>query len=635
MRYLKFTPFAFFIAIVITLSSCKKDDESTTTTTTTETYSVLVTNAQDTTVANAVTISYASNVPTVTNPYTANGVTVTTSEGVVTVTSTSTTSINYVITGNASNGSVKINSSTPFGIVLNGADIISQNGPALNLKSSQASSLTLVSNTNNRLIDNATNSVSTENGALYSNGNIVINGNGRLISKGNYAYAFSSRGGIAINGGIISITGAVTSGVHAASYFEMQAGSLAVTSESSGIGVESGFIKNTGGTLTVSSVNDGLFTSYAGSDVNIDPGIYLNGGIITVSTSADAAIAMKSSGAAVINNTDLVRLTTVGIAAPAMTISKNLTITNANMTISTTGTALANSTSTAITSSSGIIVGGNYQQDAGALTINNTGSGAKSLEVTGTTTFNGGTLTATTAGGTFTSGSLSTTANAVVSAGNLNVTGGTLYLRTSGIGAKGLVASTSLNVSGNSTIESITYDDAVSGTASATISNGSIYCYSTAGNGIYSGGTLSISGGQIVSVGYNTAKGGLNSNGNTFNITGGTIMSVGGTSSSPTAATSTQRAVLLTGASGSDQLFHVETAAGNALFTYRMPRTYTQLQMLFSMPELAANTTYSVYTGGSVTGGTNFHNLYTGDTYTRGTLYTTFTTNSILTAASQ
>ncbi|WP_443945737.1 carbohydrate-binding domain-containing protein [Pedobacter sp. AW1-32] len=635
MRYLKFTPFALFIAIVTALSSCKKDDDSTTTTTTTETYSDLVTNTQDTTVTNAVTISYASNVPTVTNPYTASGVSITTSEGVVTVTSTSTTPINYVITGNASNGCVKINSSTPFGIVLNGADIISQNGPALNLQSSQASTITLVSNTNNRLIDNATNSITTENGALYSNGNIDISGNGRLISNGNYAHAFASRGGIAIKGGIISITGAVTDGIHAANYFEMQGGSLSIISESNGIGVESGYIKNSSGTLTISSVNDGIFTSYAGTDANVDPTIYLNGGITTITTTADAAVAMKSSGSAVINNTNAIRLTTSGVAAPAMSINKNLTITNANLTISTTGTALLNSTSTAITASSGMVVGGNYQQDAGALTINNTGSGAKSLDVSGTTTFNGGTLTATTTGGTFTSGSLNTTANVVVSAGNLSVNGGTLYLTSSGIGAKGLVGNSALSISGNNTIEAITYDDGISGATAVSVANGSVYCYSTAGNGIYSGGTLSISGGQIVSAGYNTAKGGLYNNGNTFTITGGTIMSVGGTSSSPTAATSTQRAVILTGASGSDQLFHVETAAGAALFTYRMPRTYTQLQMLFSMPELAANTTYSIYTGGSVTGGTNFHNFYTGDTYTRGTLYTTFTTNSILTAASQ
>jgi hypothetical protein len=50
--------------------------------------------------------------------------------------------------------------------------------------------------------------------------------------------------------------------------------------------------------------------------------------------------------------------------------------------------------------------------------------------------------------------------------------------------------------------------------------------------------------------------------------------------------------------------------------------------MLFSNPGLAAGATYTVVTGATVTGGTEFHGLYLGATVSGGTTVKTFTTSS-------
>ncbi|MBN1537742.1 MAG: hypothetical protein JW908_13475 [Anaerolineales bacterium] len=53
--------------------------------------------------------------------------------------------------------------------------------------------------------------------------------------------------------------------------------------------------------------------------------------------------------------------------------------------------------------------------------------------------------------------------------------------------------------------------------------------------------------------------------------------------------------------------------------------------MIFTAAGVLANTFHTAYTGGSVSGGSQFHGLYTGSTYSGGSVWTTFTTNSVVT----
>ncbi|WP_316830792.1 carbohydrate-binding domain-containing protein [Pedobacter aquatilis] len=631
---------AFAVTLIFAFSSCKKSSDDETTTTTTDTYATIETNTKDTTVTNAVVISYASNVATVTNPYASSGVTITNTNGKVIITSTiPSTEVNYVISGTTTSGSVKIYSDYKFGVVLNGADIISTDGPALNIQSSKKATVTLVGETANRLIDGSTYTASgTEDmkGTFFSNGQLVISGNGRLIVKGNYKHAICSDDYIDIKGGVISITGAVSDGIHVNDYFQMEGGSLNITSSGDGIEAEEGYIQIDKGILTVSSVDDGLAATYDGTDSSIDPSVKINGGTITITTTGQSGDGIKSEGALTINSTDAIKLSISGSGAKGFHTGKDLTITNTNTTIVTSGAAFYDTTDKDISSASGIKAGGNFKMDKGTLAITSSGSGGKGISADGTLTINDGTITVNTTGAKFTYGSDDTAAKGIKSDGNLTINNGTVTVRTTGTGAEGLESGAILAINGG-TVEAVAYDDGLNAASQIVINGGTIYAYSTLNDGIDSNGTITVTGGLIVSSGYTSPEEGFDCDNNTFKITGGTLIGIGGASSTPTASVSTQPSVLFTSTASADQLIHVENAAGTDLFTFKVPRSYaSKMTLLFSMPGLASNTTYNIYTSGSVTGGTTiYRGLYLGSTYTKGTLLTSFTTNSMVTSASK
>jgi len=123
----------------------------------------------------------------------------------------------------------------------------------------------------------------------------------------------------------------------------------------------------------------------------------------------------------------------------------------------------------------------------------------------------------------------------------------------------------------------------------------------------------------------------------------------GGGTSTPTAASCTQRSVKLTCAGTSGVVLQVKSASGDNL-VYKIPRTYSGgggppgggggppggggMVMLFSNPSLASGITYTIVSGATVTGGTEFHGLYTGATVTGGTTKKTFTATSMVTSVS-
>ena len=163
-----------------------------------------------------------------------------------------------------------------------------------------------------------------------------------------------------------------------------------------------------------------------------------------------------------------------------------------------------------------------------------------------------------------------------------------------------------------------------------TINGGSIYCYSSNNDAIDSNSTLTITGGLIIAAGTTAPEGGFDCDNNTFKITGGTLLGIGGSTSTPSSS-STQRSVIYNGSANAATLITFINADSKAIMTYDVPKQYSQMVMLYSSSSLESSKTYTIYTGGSFTGGTTFHGFTTGQTYTSGSKATTFTTSSIVT----
>jgi len=181
-------------------------------------------------------------------------------------------------------------------------------------------------------------------------------------------------------------------------------------------------------------------------------------------------------------------------------------------------------------------------------------------------------------------------------------------------------------------IEITAYDDCLNASTNIVINGGRIYCYSTGNDGIDSNGSITINGGTMVTSGATAPEEGFDCDQNTFAIRGGTLIGTGGASSSPTAASCTQRSVLYKGGGPSGTVVQVKSAGGDVL-VYKLPRSYggaTSMTMLFSVPGLT-NISYSIVTNATVTGGADFHGLLMGATVTGGKTSKTFTASTMLT----
>ncbi|RZL50444.1 MAG: hypothetical protein EOP00_04330 [Pedobacter sp.] len=84
------------------------------------------------------------------------------------------------------------------------------------------------------------------------------------------------------------------------------------------------------------------------------------------------------------------------------------------------------------------------------------------------------------------------------------------------------------------------------------------------------------------------------------------------------------------GSGAANSIVHIEDANSTEALTFLAPKAYTTL--IFASAKLKASTTYTVYTGGSVSAdATNFGGLYLTGTYNRGVKGTAFTTTNVLT----
>lgn len=190
----------------------------------------------------------------------------------------------YVVTGELTAGSLVVNAgdADKVQIVLSGASIRNEAGPALNIQQADKVFVTLADGTQNTLADGASYALAEgedePNAALCSKADLTINGTGALSIEGNYCHGVNSKDDLVVTGGAIAVV-AKEDGLRGKDCVKVADGSFAITAGGDGVKSSNdedptrGFVSIDGGTFTVEAGDEGFqaatYLRLAGGDAQI------------------------------------------------------------------------------------------------------------------------------------------------------------------------------------------------------------------------------------------------------------------------------------------------------------------------------------------------------------------------------
>lgn len=190
----------------------------------------------------------------------------------------------YVVTGELMAGSLVVNAGDQdkVQIVLDGASIRNEAGPALNIQQADKVFVTLAAGSQNTLADGASYELAEgedePNAALYSKADLTINGTGALTVEGNYRHGVNSKDDLVVTGGTLTVT-AKEDGLRGKDCVKIADGSFAITAGGDGVKSNNdedptrGFVSINGGTFAVEAGDEGFqaatYLRLAGGDAQI------------------------------------------------------------------------------------------------------------------------------------------------------------------------------------------------------------------------------------------------------------------------------------------------------------------------------------------------------------------------------
>ena len=409
--------------------------------------------------------------------------------------------ITYVLSGTTTDGEFALGGSYKCTISLNGLTLTNPSGAALNIANGKRIQISAKNSTVNTLTDGANGS---QTGCIYSKGQIQFQGKGTLNVAGNTKHAIKSGDYISVKNLTLNITKAVADGINCNEYFLMESGNVSI----SGVG-DDGIQCDLDGTTST-----GATTDHEDEDSG---NIYLQGGTLTVSTSAAGSKGINATGTLYINETSGTNV---------------ITVTNIGGVDTSDSSDLAGSA--CLKSDTSIEISG------GTLTLTNSGQGGRAINSDGTLIISGGTIDAKAQGTNYgsssggkrpgggTTSSSHKYAKGVKADGNITITGGTINIYSTS--HEGLESKGTITISGGQVYAQAS-DDAINAASHLTVSGGRVCGYSTGNDGLDSNGNMYIQGGLVYAICSGSPEVGLDANtegGYKLYVTGGTIIAIGG-----------------------------------------------------------------------------------------------------------
>ncbi|WP_343101611.1 carbohydrate-binding domain-containing protein [Romboutsia sp. MSSM.1001216sp_RTP31141st1_G3_RTP31141_220114] len=531
---------------------------------------------------------------------------------VVTITSAGT----YSISGELKDGQIVVSSSEEdkVQIQLNNANITSSNSAPIYVKSAKKVVIGLSEGTKNTITDGENyvfEDATTDepNAAIFSKDDLTIIGTGSLVVNANYNNGITSKDDLKIEGGQITVN-AVSDGLRGKDSITILDGKITIDAKEDGMkssnteDVEKGYIHIQGGTLNVTSGQDGIQ-----AETNA---VISNGEINIVSGEGSKNSSSKNENWGNWGGKQPAEMQSPGVQPP----EKNNTTTTEE---------------TDSTSAKGIKATSNITISGGDINID---SSDDSIHSNDTIMINGGNIKASSG-----DDGVHADSKIEINDGDIDITKSYEGIESQSIaindGNVNVVSSDDgINAGGGNDASSTSgrpgENNFNSSSKCEIVINGGYTVVDARGDGIDANGTITITGGTtIVNGPENNGNGSLDYDGS-CDISGGILIAAGsaGMAQSPSATSSQNSVNVALSSQQANTIIHIEDEKGNEVITFAPSKQYQSV--IVSSPELKTGSTYTVSYGGTSTGEAK-DGLYTGGKYSGGTKSTSFTVSESVT----
>ena len=431
------------------------------------------------------------------------------------------TEITYNLSGTSTDGEFYMSGSYKATIELNGLTLTNAtpvySGAAVHVQNGKRIKVKVVTGTTNSLVDAASG---TQKGCLYIKGHAEFAQQGTLNIVGNVKHGIKAGEYITLKNATLNITSAVGDGISCNQFFLMESGSITIN----GTGDDGIQCDLDGDTST------GEITDHEDEDSG---NIYIEGGTLNITCTAIAAKGIKSAG--------------------------DMKISGGDITVVTSGKGMWDEDDLETKAACGLSADGNIYVEGGTMNLSSTGSGGKGMKCDSVLTITDGDITVTTSGGLYynngitentnytgntdnvssdyysspkgiKAGVKTQNGNSYTYSGGIVISGGNIKVTTSGTNAEGIESKNYLNIeSGEIYINA--YDDGINSAQDMIISDGYIYSRSTNNDGMDANGNLYLNGGLVYAIGARTPEVAIDANseeGKKVYVNGGVIIAVGG-----------------------------------------------------------------------------------------------------------
>ena len=254
--------------------------------------------------------------------------------------------------------------------------------------------------------------------------------------------------------------------------------------------------------------------------------------------------------------------------------------------------------------------------NGGELNIKSTGIGGKGINSDDKININDGVIRIITTGKRQKDSKGSVSPKGIKADGNITIKGGQTQIRLEGTGdgTEALESKGEIHIE-TGTLECYSYDDAINSKGNLYIDGGYVYARATNNDAIDSNMNLYINGGVVIAEGGQQPECGIDAaEGYSAYINGGTVIAVGG--GLQAISSSSKQASIAVSASLGTTLGLL--SGSTAILGYKLPTSNSGTALMISSPSLKSGSTYTLRAGAEISGGTSFYSLTTGCTIGSG-----------------